>query len=729
MEFIAHTKNERGKRQDLLEHLRNVAEMAAQFATPFNAVDLARLAGLLHDIGKFDPEFQRYLLESEAGTRKRGTGPKHKGAGTVLAAQHHLDFLAFLVAGHHGGLPAASALRQEILPEWQKDPAMLEAIRTAEALMPEVKQGKIATIPAWLKEKSTTPFEVELFIRFLFSALVDADFLDTEAHYAKENAPDRDGYPSLTELWEWFQEDQQTKTGQKDDSVNVVRHEVYEACLAAADLPPGVFRLTVPTGGGKTRSSLAFALKHAMQHHLSHVIYSIPYMSITEQTADVFREIFARDPRAVLEHHSGVIAQDPDNPTMEEQWARLASENWDAPLVVTTTVQLFQSLLANGTSPCRKLHAIANSVIILDEAQTLPPGILAPTLDVMRQLVERYHVTIVLCTATQPALDTREQFAGLKDIREIIPDPAAHFQRLQRVTYTIPAKGETWSWDAVAEYMSQSTQALAIVNTRKDAATLHTTLDDPWALHLSTLMCGSHRRAVLAEAKRRLLANEPCLLVATQLIEAGVNVDFPLVLRAMGPLDSIVQAAGRCNREGKMTQLGQVVVFDPEEGHLPPGAYSIGAQLAQSILAERGGDLADPAIFTTYFQEWYKQIPHDEKQVQEARKSLDYPEVAKRYHLIDDATQSVVVLYAEECEHIEALLARLGREHGRGRALLRQLQPYIVGLRQYEIDWAKDKGVIEESSSVEGVWIWRGTYDPQRGIVFDGMRDPETMLW
>ncbi len=729
MDAIAHTKNSQGKRQDLVEHLQHVASMAAEFAAPFGASDLARLSGLLHDIGKFDPEFQRYLLESEAGTRKRGTGPDHKGAGAVLAARQHLDYLAFLVAGHHGGLPASKDLRQEKLPAWQNYPAIQEAIRVAETLMPAVANGNAAMIPAWLKAKETTPFEVELFIRFLFSALVDADFLDTEAHYANAASPDRGGYPSLDDLWEWFQEKQQALTGHKADLVNRVRHEVYEFCLQAAQLSQGVFRLTVPTGGGKTLSSLAFALAHARRHLLARVIYAIPYMSITEQTAGVFRGIFAHDPHAVLEHHSGVIARDPDNPTLEEQWARLASENWDAPLIVTTTVQLFQSLLARGTSPCRKLHAIASSVIILDEVQTLPPAILTPTLDVLSQLVERYHVTIVLCTATQPALDTREQFAGLPDIHEIIPDAARLFRELRRVDYHLPAKGETWSWADVAEHMHQTTQALAIVNTRKDAATLHATLEDPAALHLSTLMCGAHRRAVLAEAKRRLDAKEPCLLVSTQLIEAGVDVDFPLVLRAIGPLDSIVQAAGRCNREGAMPRLGEVLVFVPEDGHLPLDAYKIGTGLAQEILAEKGSDLADPAVFQRYFQEWYEQMGLDAHKVQEARKQLDFPEVAKRYHLIDDETTSVIVLYPPEQERVKKLIERLDRQLAHTRALLRQLQPYIVGLREWEIQRAKKQEVIVPSSSVEGLWVWEGTYDEHRGIVFDGMRDPETMLW
>lgn len=731
MQYIAHTKNDQGQRQDLLEHLRNVADMAATFAKPFGAAECACVAGLLHDIGKFNPAFQQYLRDAEVGLVKPG-GPDHKGAGAVLALQQGMSPLAFLIAGHHGGLPAQKTLKNEWLPARTADPAVPEAIKVArQELAAEIQAINPAQIlPGWLTEKAPSEYEVELFLRMVFSALVDADFLDTERHFTAGHMPDRVGYPSIQELWTWFQNDQQQLSGQQANELNVLRHAIYAQCVAAAAWEPGFFRLTVPTGGGKTRSSLAFALAHALAFGKDRVIYAIPYMSITEQTTDVFRRIFdPYNPRAVLEHHSGVTASDPDNPTMAEIWAKLASENWDAPLIVTTTVQLFQSLLAAKTTPCRKLHAIANSVIILDEVQTLPPQVLTTILDVLRQLVAHYGVSVVLCTATQPALDDQPDFAGLPGVREIVPDPAELFTKLQRVRYHWPEQGTKWSWAQVAERMHQERQALAIVNTRRDAAALLVALEDDDALHLSTWMCGAHRRAVLAEARRRLQAGNPCLLVSTQLIEAGVDIDFPLVLRAMGPLDSIVQAAGRCNREGKLADMGDVVVFVPEEGNMPPGAYRTGTNVA-GVLAGGGSlDLHDPAVYQTYFRRYYGQLDCDAKQVQPVRKLLDYPEVAARFQMIDDATMPVIVRYAPQQEEIEDLLAKLRKRPAQARGLLRRLQPFMVSLREHEVKRAERQGLAVEIAEVPGIYEWQGQYDNARGIVLDGGMDPGLLLW
>jgi CRISPR-associated endonuclease/helicase Cas3 len=727
MPYIAHTINTLGKRQDLLEHLRNVADSAANFAIPFGAPHLARLAGLLHDIGKFNPAFQQYLLDAEAGIATRGSGPDHKGAGAVFATQVRLPLLTFLVAGHHGGLPTRSELVNAWLPDRQADAAVQQAILLARQEVPELRQIAFAQVtPAWVTEMKD-PYAIELFIRLLFSALVDADFLDTEAHFNAGNPPDRGGYPSLADLWQWFQADQQRLSGQQTNELNIIRHEVYEHCIRAAQLPPGFFRLTVPTGGGKTRSSLAFALAHAQHYGMTRVIYGIPFMSITEQTADVFRAIFQADSRAVLEHHSGTTTKDPDNPTQEEIWARLSAENWDAPLIVTTTVQLFESLLARDTRHCRKLHAIAGSVIILDEAQTLPPHVLTTILDVLRQLVEHYHVTVVLCTATQPALDDQPDFKGLPNVREIVPDPARLFTILKRVEYHWPQQGETWTWTQVAKRMKAESQALAIVNTRANAAQLLDALEDDDAFHLSTWMCAAHRRNVLVKARQRLQEGASCRLVSTQLIEAGVDIDFPSVLRAMGPLDSIVQAAGRCNREGRRPTLGQVIVFTPEEGGLPPGAYRIGTQLARTLTQTGRADLADPCLYQEYFERYYRQLDRDECQVQPARKIFDYKEVAERFQMIVDDTSSVIVRYDEDV--VDDLVSQLRRYPAQARMILRRLQPFMVNLREREILQSQRHGLAEELAEIPGVWIWKGVYHPVRGVVLGGAIDPGNLFW
>lgn len=602
---IAHTKNVLGNRQDLLDHLTNVAERAAAFATRYEAAELARLAGLLHDIGKFNPAFQQYLLAAEGQPRGSTRGPDHKGAGARLAEMAAPELLkailAFIIAGHHGGLSDFSALK-DWLRERGADPAIPTAIATAQLAIPQLGAFPSLSYPLYIQ----TVQDSELFTRMLFSALVDADFLDTEQHFTGGKTGGRGVYPRLDTLERQFERNQHALTGQAHDQVNVIRHEVYQACRAAAALPPGFFRLTVPTGGGKTRSSLAFALRHALTHGLSRVIYAIPYTSITEQTASEFRTIFSNK-RAVLEHHSALPSfEDASLPTAGQVWMRLAAENWDAPLIVTTTVQLFESLMARTPSACRKLHNIAGSVVILDEAQTLPTKLLTPILDVLRALVANYHVTVVLCTATQPALDSAQSgFQRLENIREIVPEPERFFVALKRVTYAAPQADEQWSWGQVAEHIRKERQALAIVNTRADAVALLDALDDPDALHLSTWMCGAHRRAVLDEVRRRLAQGEPCRLISTQVIEAGVDVDFPVVLRAMGPLDSIVQAAGRCNRNGRLAELGRVIVFQPEEGKLPPGSYRTGTDISHNFMQVAEFDFHDPAMYRRYFEDFY----------------------------------------------------------------------------------------------------------------------------
>ncbi|MBF6590820.1 MAG: CRISPR-associated endonuclease Cas3'', partial [Ktedonobacterales bacterium] len=424
---IAHTKNKLGQRQDLLDHLTRVADLARGFAEPLGAGDLAYYAGLLHDIGKYNPVFQRYLLEAEAGTTRQRHGPDHKGAGATLAQTLGLPLLSFLIAGHHGGIPARADLKIW-LRERGADPEVTAAIRSAR----DANLGLLAALRHLQPGHIQMPHDAELFIRLLFSALVDADFLDTESHFNAGQPTDRSGGPTLAELCTHFETYQRAHTGQRDDVVNTLRHQVFEQCLAAADLTPGFFRLTAPTGIGKTRSSLGFALRHALKHGQRRIIYAIPYTSITEQTADEFRDIFAEFPRAVLEHHSGLSPKDPDNPVPSELWGRLAAENWDAPLVVTTTVQLFESLMACSPSACRKLHHVAGSTIILDEAQMLPTHLLAPLLDVLRHLVAHCGVTVVLCTATQPALDESADFHGLPTIREIVPNAERLFTMLKR---------------------------------------------------------------------------------------------------------------------------------------------------------------------------------------------------------------------------------------------------------------------------------------------------------
>lgn len=509
----------------------------------------------------------------------------------------------------------------------------------------------------------------------LFSALVDADFLDTEGHFRGARAGLRSSSWTIEALLARFEVSYQKRFATAPPTpVNRVRAQVYQDCLRMAKEPPGLYRLTVPTGGGKTLSSLAFGLHHAHQHHQRRLIYAIPYMSITEQIARIFREMF---PDGVLEHHSGIVF--PENPEMltnHDLWQRLAAENWDAPLIVTTTVQLFESLLARTPAACRKLHNIAQSVIILDEVQVLPTDVLDPILDVLRQLVADYGVTVVLCTATQPALQVRDGFDGLPGVREIVTNAQEHFTTLKRVHYYL--QPQPLAWAEVAAALSKQAQVLAIVNTRADALSLVDAVsgllsDRSFLFHLSTRLCGAHRRAVLRQVQERLRRELPCVLVSTQLIEAGVDIDFPEVWRALGPLDRIAQAGGRANREGRR-ESGRVVIFNPVDGRIPPGAYAIGTRIAHDLL-DTGGDLHDPRLFERYFEELYDFVDRDTFRIQAARRAWDYETVASRFHMIPEQTTPVLVPYQDPNEpgKVERLLDALVRDPSRLARSLRLL--------------------------------------------------------
>jgi CRISPR-associated endonuclease/helicase Cas3 len=397
-------------------------------------------------------------------------------------------------------------------------------------------------------------------------------------------------------------------------------------------------------------------------------------------------------------------------------------------VIVTTTVRLFESMLGDGPRACRKLHNVVSSVIVIDEAQTLPPHLLAALLDVLQELVTHYHVSVVFCTATQPAFHVVPGFANLEP-REIAPDPPALFRELQRVTYQWPQPGDQATWKEVADQMRTSAQVLTIVNTKRDATALLDALADPEAQHLSTLLCGAHRRVVLADVRTRLAAGQPCRLVATQVVEAGVDLDFPLVLRAFGPLDAIVQAAGRCNREGRRPSPGRVVVFEPADGRLPPGVYQVATGSARTVLAAGAPDVDNPTTFAHFYTLFYGGVDTDARAVQARRTVLDYPETARLGRLIDDDTVPVAVRYRGPRgtnRTADRLLNRLRATPAQARGILRRLQPYLVAVRRREIDGLASSGLVREVLPDIGIWEWLGAYDSVRGLGLS--RDPDQVM-
>ena len=721
--LIAHSENPDGRQQPLLEHLDSVARLAAQFAQTFQSERFAEWLGWWHDAGKVAPDVQAYLKDITAAP----PGPDHSSAG-MLAAERLLHPLAFNVAGHHGGLADLENLKRRIERK-KEEVRVTNALERAEVLLADLAPPlDTRTLPTFLQHEQheMKARRAAFWTRMLHSALVDADCLDTEAHFHPDKAALRKVEIKLDNLWPRFEQSQRTLMRDKSGLVNTVRREIYDTCLACADESPGIFSLTVPTGGGKTRSAMGFALRHALRYGKRRVIVALPYTSIIEQNADVYRTLFGNE--VVLEHHSAVAGREhAGEEAAAERWARLAADNWDAPVIVTTTVQLLESLFANRNSRCRKLHNLVKSVLILDEVQTLPPHLLRPTLEALEHLVEAYDVTLLLCTATQPALKARDRFPGLSNVREIVPEPTTVFSQLRRVHYEINVD-EMWPWQRVADTLFSVDQAMVVLNTIGDAMALLDEADDD-ALHLSTLLCGAHRREVLADVRHRLKEDRPIHLVSTQVVEAGVDLDFPLVLRALGPLDRLIQAAGRCNREGRL-DAGRVVIFEPEEARpLPPGAYTTGASITRTLLAMNPlPDLDDPELPLKYFRMLYDALREnlDEKDILEKWTHFKFEEVARAYRLIEDDTIPVVMPYdppGREGER-EAVLDRIRRQGKPFRDDYRALQPYLVNLRARVHEQAMQRNLCEEWAT--GVWVWRGDYNERRGLQMDipFLKDP-----
>lgn len=685
-EFYAHSipgVSDMRQWQTLEDHLRNVGLLAGQFAARFGCEDWGHLAGLLHDLGKTSSEFQARIRAS-AGEEKdnRHTSlPKkpHATDGAIYAVEK-LGLLgrifAYLVAGHHAGLPdwedeasSNASLKRRLLEEPRWDKAFI-----AQWVADSMKK------PSTGLSRKGTGLSFSLWTRMLFSCLVDADCLDTESFMDPDRAKKRRHWRSLAELTDVFGAYMTQKCAAADPGpVNSVRAEILQACKDRGEDPPGLFSLTVPTGGGKTLSSMAFALRHAQAHGHERIIYVLPYTSIIEQTADQFRQIFGDE---VLEHHSNFDSPESE---AEDAPARLAAENWDAPIIVTTTVQFFESLFASRTSRCRKLHNIVGSVVILDEAQLLPPDFLNPILLALQELVMNYRVSVVFSTATQPAFEPRKgfdfNFQGLPGVHELMPDPLSLYRRLERTRLSLLRDlKEPVAWDELAAELAKHPTALCIVSRRDDARALWEKMPKG-AFHLSALMCGAHRSERIAQIKQRLKDKEPTQVVSTQLVEAGVDFDFPVVYRAVAGLDSVAQAAGRCNREGKLV-VGHVVVFNPPS-KTPAGLLRQAAEVGRSLLIQHVESSLHPEHFREFFGKlyWLRGDRLDRERIipllmNDLEIRLQFRTAAEKFQLIDLGVQlPVIVKWRDGEKWIRCL-----KQGPPDRWLLRKLQRYVVNI-------------------------------------------------
>jgi CRISPR-associated endonuclease/helicase Cas3 len=731
---IAHAaKDEYGNWRDphdLAEHLGCVAMLAALFAEKFGP-EWAKRAGLWHDLGKYRERFQNYIrlvsgFEADAHIKGEAGKAPHSTAGAILSFERFGitgRILAYLIAGHHAGLSDWHSGLDARLDDPASKQELAEALAANppdEILMPGDFKPDLKSVPGLGKGFA-------LWVRMLFSCLVDADFLDTERYMDRERHDLRNQWPTLKELaplFDRYMADLSAKASPTD--VNLLRAAILGQCQAKALEAPGLFSLTVPTGGGKTLSSMAFALEHAARHDKKRIIYVIPYTSIIEQTANIFRGIFGE---AIIEHHSNAES----DPNLENTQSRLASENWDAPIIVTTNVQFFESLFASKTSRCRKLHNIVDSIVVLDEAQLLPPEFLQPILDTLNLLTAHYGVTVVLSTATQPALASREYFdtsqnlRGLDNVREIITEPDELYRRLERVEIRLPADWHTpTDWDTLAHELTTHESVLAIVNRRQDARELWQRMPEG-TLHLSALMCGAHRSEAIASIKARLKAGIPTRVISTQLVEAGVDVDFPVVYRALAGLDSIAQAAGRCNREGKQDK-GKVVVFVPPKP-APPGFLRKGEDACRNVLHTHTGNPLDRSLFSHYFERLYYACNLDEKEIAYQLKmdgtldrelAVNFRTAANRFRLIqDEDSVPVIVHYQGEGSEAEKWIATL-RKNGPGRWLMRKLQRYTVNIHRRDADRLLRQGDIEEAIPGLYVQVSDWLYHPDLGFNPDG---------
>lgn len=703
MKKIAHCIGDR--EQTILEHLQGTAEWAKEFSVNYNVENVEAYAytmGMAHDIGKYSELFQKKIqnnLEIQVD---------HSTAGAVEMLKNKMAAASFCIAGHHAGIPNGKDTTESCLIRRTRDIGRIEDYSDYE------KEFSLMRV----KEPELSGFSQAFFIRMLYSSLVDADFLDTE-RFMIEKGIERGGYDSVPILYErlchYIEPWLKTESNQRE--INTIRTSILKQCIEKGKNERGLFSLTVPTGGGKTVSSLAFALEHAMKNGMDRIIYVIPYTSIIEQNAAVFRKILGD--KNVVEHHANVLDNERDKETGLAELHKLSAENWDAPVIVTTNVQFFESLFSNKVSKCRKLHNIANSIIIFDEAQMIPLNYLKPCVKAIEELVCNYNATAVLCTATQPALD---KWFEKSRIIEICKDYKAYYIKLKRTE--IKDIGRI-SKAELQEKICKNNQILIIVNKKKCAQEIYKSLPVEGAYHLSTYMTPEHRKRVIEEVKRKLGEGKTVRLVSTSLIEAGVDIDFPVVMREKAGIDSIVQAAGRCNREGKRAlKESQVWVFELPDGN----HHLIEKNIAMTRETMDKFGVYDRLEAIQYYFSALQSLDEDSldqhKIVQAFETGLEgikmpFKRVNEIFHLIDESTKMLIVPIEKEAENLTSELEEYIKEGYNFRMLLRRLGKYAINLYDYEYRKILEAGYAYEI--IDGIAVLQNLimYQEEMGLYIE----------
>ena len=700
--YIAHSENCYGELQTMKQHSEGVARMMKLFALSGEYVDVYTYCGLLHDIGKYSKGFQKYI-------RAEGEKEPHAKWGAYMARMDKLINVAFPVFGHHAGLPNRDAMFETLNQCGKEESKWLDvlcSLKNDGLCIPPCDNSSFNRI-----EENTTK---ELFVRMLYSSLVDADSLDTERHFDKEQYYAR---PQLSLDVDALLDALNYKLSSfsLNSPLNRLRTEVRLYAQSLAAQPQGCFSMTLPTGMGKTLCSLNWALHHAKVHsNIKRIVIVLPFLSIIDQTVKELKSIF-KDHDVILEHHSNVIYEGKESEEEEfycKDPKQLATENWDYPIVVTTTVQFFESLFSNQRSKCRKLHNLQDSIVIFDEIQTLPVHLAECTMKILNDMLHLCRCSILFCTATQPNFQTRADFKGIDRIVPLVENPKAIFAATKRVEYYPIADYEVQSIDSIAQKVCEEKESVLIVcNTKKKTKALFDSIKEKGnmqVLHLSTNMCQKHRMAVIDKVKGILKNGEKLIVCSTQLIEAGVDMDFPIVFRELAPLESIIQSAGRCNREGKL-EKGKVFLFQLEEKGQPSAEYKTFTQFAQLCYHNNENRLTDADFYAEYYTDIVK-LYAPEDTITPKREKLMFQDVADKYHIIDSSATSLFVYRYNE-ESLQ-LYKEITCKDYLSRKDYQQIAQYCVQVyNKFERD-NSDK--IAETSN--GVKVWSGAYSEEFGL-------------
>lgn len=714
LHFYAHSENKLGQWHLLSKHLCETAQLAESFACLDKYKPLFRLAGLFHDFGKYQPDFQRYLKDGG----RRGSVP-HAKWGAGYARKYKANEVSIVIDGHHKGLPDRVDWIGNTNEIYHGDQPGFDDVTSGflkDTNFDEFVFTKLGKLPLGA-------FQRELFIRYLFSALTDSDWLSTEAHFDSEKSALR---PARTLPIDFMIDklEDEFATKSKVGEINELRNKARAEAVNKAKLATGCYSLALPTGMGKTLTSLAWALRHAKRNCLKRIIIVLPYISIIDQTASELKRIFGEE--WILEHHSSFNEENGSNTDKNEDYSteqkrkQLACENWDFPVIITTTVQFFESLFSNKPSKCRKVHNIAESVVIFDEIQTIPKEIVLPTLGMLNDVQAVMNTSFLFCTATQPAYEKRPGFDGITAITPLIESPGILYDKTRRVTYHLLEDLVPLSFvrlqDAVIEH---NDAALVILNTKKDALEFFSLMKsgDSWnaSYHLSTAMCPHHRKATIRKIRDDLKAKRKILVVSTQLIEAGVDFDFPLVFRALAPLEAIIQSAGRCNREGLLNQYGRfgnVYLFLLEDARYPNRTYQACAGYAAEMLQGDIEQLYSHNVFEKYYASVFNLYIDQTRQqaIIDARKAFNFETVNDSYRYLDDHSEGLFI-YGYNNESME-LLHKLQDKMFLSRDDYRAMQPFTVQ--------AYANFIYQNSEDIKtshhGFKIWYGNYDSASGI-------------